>query len=509
MSFSTALPGTVGGTLMAVVGSWSAANMAELMTIVGIYVHAFFLIFAVGFPIVVLTLESIGILRGDEDYIRLAKNASKLWGITFAAGAVTGTLVEFGLVVVWSGSIALIASMAAAPLIIELYAFIIEIVLIGTYLTTFNRFKKWKGAHVLVGIGVLFGTNLSAYMILAVNAWMQMPWGTGTLVSQSFLPWVPALGPLVVDPAKLKTLATVLPLVGSSLLSSPGAFQLLSNFTSNPWIAIFNPNANATYFHNLLAAVIITSFLSASYLSFKIIKGYGIKEYNWKGLKVSFLIASIASFLQAFAGDIQGRLLYTFQRNIFNATEGIPAKGGYDPIVSLLLYGNLNHYFPGSNYLSSMLPPGDALGQLTISATNTYGPFLHLFYYSMVISGVIIVVLAIGHFGLYSRTIRGLVQGLLRIKVETFVLYGSFLGATLAIIASVAGWATREMGRHPWTVYGLITYNDVVNAHAITPLFTGSIIALEIGVLLAGMWGIYMVFFKKLKVRHRGRAHYE
>jgi cytochrome d ubiquinol oxidase subunit I len=488
--------------------TWSTANMAEYMTIVGIYVHAFFLIFAVGFPVVVLTLESIGVFRKDEDYISLARNASKLWGITFAAGAVTGTLVEFGLVVVWSGSIALIASMAAAPLIIELYAFIIEIVLIGTYLTTFNRFKKWKVAHVLVGVGVLIGTNLSAYTILAVNSWMQVPWGTGNLVSQMFLPWVPTLGPLVVDPAKLKTLATVLPIIGSTLLSSPGAFQLLSNFTSNPWIALFNPDTNVTYFHNFLAALIITSFLAASYLSYKIIKGYGPATYNWKGLRVSFFIASIASFLQAVAGDFQGRLLYEFQRNIFNATEGIPAKGGYDPIVSILLYGKPNHFFPGSNYLSSLLPQNDSLGQLTLSASNFYGPVLHFMYYSMVISGVIIVVIAIGHFGLYSKLLRSIVEGILRMKVETFVLYGSFAGAIFAIIASVAGWATREMGRHPWTVYGLITYNDVVNSHVITPLFTAVIIVLELAILLAGLWGIYMVFFKKLKVKHKGGVQY-
>jgi cytochrome d ubiquinol oxidase subunit I len=509
MISAAVLSGEIAKSVLSTSSTWSTANIAELMTIVGIYVHAFFLIFAVGFPIVVLTLESIGILRKDDDYIGLARNASKLWGITFAAGAVTGTLVEFGLVVVWSGSIALIASMAAAPMIIELYAFIIEIVLIGTYLTTFNRFKRWKGGHVLVGVGVLIGTNLSAYMILAVNAWMQVPWGTGNIVAQTFLPWVPTLGPLVVDPAKLKILATVLPILGSSLLSSPGAFQLLSNFTSNPWIALFNPDTNATYFHNLLAALIITSFLAASYLSYKIIKGYGAAAYNWKGLKVSFFIASIASFLQAVAGDFQGRFLYEFQRNIFNAVEGIPAKGGYDPIISLMLYGRLNHFFPGSNYLSSLLPQNDTLGQLTLSASTSYGPILHFMYYSMVISGVIIVIIAIGHFGLYSKLLRSIVEGVIRVKVETFVLYGSFAGAIFAIIASVTGWATREMGRHPWTVYGLITYNDVVNSHVITPLFTAAIIALELGILVAGLWGIYMVFFKKLKVKHRGGVHYQ
>ena len=480
-------------------GFWSSANMAEYMTIVGIYVHAFFLIFAVGFPVVVLSLESIGIIRKDDDYIKLAKNASKLWGITFAVGAVTGTLVEFGLVVLWSGSISLIASMAAAPLIIELYAFLIEIVLIGTYLTTFNRFKRWKGLHVLIGIGILFGSNLSAYMILAVNAWMQVPWGTGTFIAQNILPWVPALGPQVVNPAKLKILATVLPQTGSILLSSPTAFQLLSGFTSNPWIAIFNPEQYATYLHNFLAALIITSFLAASYSSFKILKHYGDSKYNWKALKVSFAIASIGSILQPIAGDFQGRLLYAYQRNIFYATEGIPPNGGYDPLISILLYGNPNHFFRGFNYLASLPGSNNTMAQLTLQASETYMPYIHFFYYFMVIAGVILFIISIAYLGLYSKAIDGLVHLILRMKTETFVLYASFLGAVLSILAGGFGWATREMGRHPWTIYGLVTYNDVVTAHPVTIAFTIGIIVLELSIFAAGLWGIYMIYFKNLK----------
>lgn len=480
-------------------GFWSSANLAEYMTIVGIYVHAFFLIFAVGYPVVVLSMESVGILKNDDDYLKLAKNAAKLWGITFAAGAVTGTLVEFGLVVLWSGSIALIASMAAAPLIIELYAFMIEIVLIGTYLTTFNKFKKWRGLHVLIGVGILFGSNLSAYMILAVNAWMQVPWGTGAFIGQNVLPWVPSMGPAVVNPEKLKILATVLPQTGSILLSSPGAFQLLSGFTSNPWIAIFNPEQYATYVHNFLAALIITSFLAASYSSFKILKHYGDRKYNWKALKVSFAIASIGSILQPVAGDFQGRLLYEYQRNIFYATEGIPANGGYDPIISILLYGNLNHFFRGFKYLASLPGANNPMAQLTIQASETYMPYIHFFYYFMVIAGVILFIISVAYFGLYSKTIDRLVRLITRMKTESFILYASFLGAILSILAGGFGWAAREMGRHPWTIYGLVTYNDVVTAHPVTVPFTIAIIVLELSILSAGLWGIYMIYFRNLR----------
>ena len=479
--------------------AWKNANLAEYMTILGIYVHAVFLVFAVGFPIVVLAFEAIGTIKKDNDYIKLAKNASKIWGISFAAGAVTGTLVEFGLVVVWSGSIALIASMGAAPLIIELYAFIIEIVLIGTYLTTFDILKNHRIIHMLIGFGVLFGSNLSAYMILAVNAWMQVPWGTGNFVGQNILPWVPTMGPDVVNSKSLGILATALSNYGSVVLASPNAFQLLAPFTTDPWIAIVSPEAIITYIHNLLAAVIDTSFIAASYVSYKILKGYGKYEYNLKALKVTFGAGAIASILQPIAGDQQGRLLYEFQRNIFYATEGIGPNGGYNPILSFLLYGNFNHYFRGFNYLESLPGSNNPYAQMTIQASMTYEPWLHFFYYTMVILGVVLFILAIAYFGLYIKLIDRLVKAIFRRSTERFLIYGSFIGAISGVVASISGWGAREMGRHPWTIYGLVTYPEVITPHPITIWFTIIIMVIELAILFAGLWGFYMIYLKNLK----------
>lgn len=203
--------------------------------------------------------------------------------------------------------------------------------------------------------------------------------------------------------------------------------------------------------------------------------------------------------MQPIAGDFQGRLLYAYQRNIFYATEGIPPNGGYDPLISILLYGNPNHFFRGFNYLASLPGSNNSMAQLTLQASETYMPYIHFFYYFMVIAGVILFIISIAYLGLYSRAIDKLVNLILRMKTETFVLYASFLGAVLSILAGGFGWATREMGRHPWTIYGLVTYNDVVTAHPVTLAFTIGIIVLELSILTAGLWGIYMIYFKNLK----------
>jgi len=118
--------------------SSSAANAAaaEPMTILGIYVHAFFLSLAVGLPYVVLPLEALGIIRKDKQYTEAARRISVVWAISFGFGAVTGTLVEFGLVQIWSGVLLAIGSFFFIPLVFELFAFLTEVVFLALYLYT-------------------------------------------------------------------------------------------------------------------------------------------------------------------------------------------------------------------------------------------------------------------------------------------------------------------------------------------------------------------------------------
>ncbi len=61
--------------------------------------------------------------------------------------------------------------------------------------------------------------------------------------------------------------------------------------------------------------------------------------------------------------------------------------------------------------------------------------------------------------------------------------------AVLSAIAATAGWAAREIGRQPWTVYGLITTNEVVTVDAITPGFVAFVVAvLFVIAVVGGAW---------------------
>jgi cytochrome d ubiquinol oxidase subunit I len=47
---------------------------------------------------------------------------------------------------------------------------------------------------------------------------------------------------------------------------------------------------------------------------------------------------------------------------------------------------------------------------------------------------------------------------------RAFLRFALWMGPT-GIIAILAGWFTTEIGRQPWTVYGLLRTSDAVSAH--------------------------------------------
>jgi cytochrome d ubiquinol oxidase subunit I len=60
------------------------------------------------------------------------------------------------------------------------------------------------------------------------------------------------------------------------------------------------------------------------------------------------------------------------------------------------------------------------------------------------------------------------------------------VASPLGFLAVLAGWATTEVGRQPWTVYGLLRTAD-----SVTPSLTGFDVVLS----LAGYAIVYLIMF--------------
>jgi len=467
------------------------------MTIVGIYVHAFFLSLAVGLPYVVVPLEALGIIGNDKQYTEAAKRISVVWAISFGFGAVTGTLVEFGLVQIWSGVTLAIGSFFFIPMVFEVFAFLFEVSFLALYLYTWGRMKtRWL--HWVLGVFLLIGSSSSAVLILAANSWMQTPWGAGSLV-QGILPWSPVMGPSAVNATAVVTLYKTLPKTGSLVMASPGVISSLGYLFYDPYVVLFNPNAIVTAAHTILTTIVIAAFENAAIFSYGYLRGNGGKEAMFlKTAKFSYGVGALATLLTIVSGDQMARIVYDYQYLKFLSMEGF--RGGIDPVIGLMLNFNPNYIFPTFSDLASTAGKSidPATAALTINKAEQMMPALSTLYYCMIVSGALLLVFSIAYLGLFSRRIDRLVRAVIRMPTERFVLYSSFLAALLGIVAGSAGWAVRELGRQPWTIYGLIRPEQLITPNPITPLFSYFIILVEAITLVGGIVALYFIPTKSL-----------
>jgi cytochrome d ubiquinol oxidase subunit I len=476
------------------VGTLSNANAAEPMTALGIYIHAFFLILALGLVPLVLVLEALGIRKKDHDYTHGAKIVSQVWAVSFAFGSITGTFVEFGLYLIWPGTILAISSFWFLPFLGDLFAFLIEISFLVAYLHFWDKVNPWL--HWTLGWGILIGSFLSAFVILAANAWLQSPWGTGSLV-HSILPWVPTLGPNVANQTAFQTLTQAQANSGVLNLANFAQARALGFLIYNPLVVFASPDSIVTSFHTIFAAIIVAGFETAAIFSYMYLKGgkLEMRPFYLKILKVAYGMSSVTMFFQAIAGDQMGRVVYSFQRLQFTIFEGIPPKGGIDPPVGILLYGNPFHFFQGLDYYNSTA--SHSINPSAVIQSAAYAqqiePIMNALYFTMVFSGVILAIFGVAFFGLYSQKIDKLVRLVTRLPTERFLIFSSFVAPVLGLAAGGSGWAIREIGRHPWTIYGLLQFTQIVTPFQITLAFSALIIGIEIVIFVGGLVALYFI----------------
>jgi len=452
---------------------------------------------ALGLPYVVLPLEALGIIRKDKQYTDAAKHISVVWAISFGFGAVTGTLVEFGLVQIWSGVTLAIGSFFFIPLVFELFAFLIEVVFLALYLYTWNKMKS-KWLHWLLGLFLLIGSSSSAALILTANSWMQTPWGTGPLV-QAILPWSPVMGPSAVNSTALVTIYKALPKTGSLLMASPNVISSLGYLLYDPYVVLFNPNAIVTTAHTILTAIVIAAFETAAIFSYSYLKGNGRKkDFFLNTVKFAYGVGALASILTIVSGDQMARIVHSYQYLKFLSMEGF--RGGVDPVIGSISNFNPGYIFPSFSDLAGTAGKSidPATATLTIDKAEQIMPVLSVLYYSMIICGVVLLVFSIAYLGLFSRRVDRLVKVVIRMPTERFVLYSSFAAAVLGIVAGSAGWAVREIGRQPWTIYGLVRSEQVITPNPITPLFSYFIVLVEAMTFVSGIVALYFIPTKSL-----------
>ena len=368
----------------------------------------------VGFPIVVLIAEWRGVFRGDAAAMRLARTWSKVAGVLFAVGAVSGTIISFEMGILWPGLLGTFGSVVGLPFALEGFAFFIEAIFVGIYLYGWNRLSA--RAHFLSGIPIAVAGVLSAFFVVTANAWMNDPQGFRLVNGK------------VVDP--------------------------------DPWKAMFNPATAPKAIHLLLASIMVTGFLVAGVYASALLRGR-CDRYHRVGFAIPFVLAAMTAPAQVVAGDYAARYVADRQPVKLAALEAQQhtEHGAGEHLGGVVINGQLRFAVIIPHGLA-LLAHGDP--SATIAGLDSVPPadqppvnVVHVAFDLMVGIG----------FGLF-----GLAGWFAWAWWRTHALPRSrlFLAAAVAAgpgaaLATEAGWVTTEVGRQPWVVYNVLRVDQAVS----------------------------------------------
>ncbi len=382
--------------------------------------HIIFSVLGVGLPLLLCIAEGIAIRKKDPVWMTLAHRWAKSAAIIFAIGAVSGTIVEFELGLLWPTYINYIGQVIGPLFAFEGFAFFLEAIFFGIYLYAWNRLQPFQ--HWLCSLPIVIGGAASTWFIVTTNSWMNTPTG------------------FVYTNGKLSNIDTIQ--------------------------AIFNPSTPYETVHMLLACYVACGFGVAALYAISMLRGKR-DTYRRYGMLLGLGMALIATPLQIVSGDFNARYLSFKQPAKLAAMEGVFYTSTNVPlhIGGLPIYDTQTG--KGQYYLSIDIPDGLSLlarfdPNAKITGLNEFAPQdrpnplpVHLAFDGMVGSGFFALAIAGLFWLLYFFRKRVIPEGRL-------MLLGIALSGLLSFVAVELGWMVTEEGRQPWVIYGVLRTNNAV-----------------------------------------------
>jgi len=396
--------------------------------------------FTVGLASYIAVLEGFNFFTKRDIWFRISEFWIKIFAVSFGMGVVSGIIMPFQFGTNWSRFTDATADVLSPLMAYEgLTAFFLEASFLGVLLFGRRLVPSW--AHFFAAIMVAFGTLLSSFWILATNSWMQTPQGYN-LVDGRF------------EPAD--------------------------------WLAIiFNPSFPYRLAHNVTAFYITTGFVVLGVGAYLIRRSKSVDEARLM-VRMALDLLIVLVPLQIFLGDLHG----------LNTLEYQPAKvaaieGRYDTVqpTPLTLFGIPDDRTEVMRYAVDI----PALGGLILTHSwngvikglkewpaDQRPPVALPFFAFRVMVGIGLIMLAIVVVGQVMLRARK------RIYQSIWFLRLCQWAAPLGFIATVAGWVVTEVGRQPWTVYGLVRTAD-----SVSPSLTGTDVAISLALYVV----VYLIMF--------------
>ncbi|MDL2058789.1 cytochrome ubiquinol oxidase subunit I [Mesosutterella sp. AGMB02718] len=152
-------------------------DLSRLQFAVTALYHYLFVPLTLGLSMLLVAMEGCYVITKREVYRDMTRFWGKLFAINFAMGVATGITMEFQFGTNWAYYSHYVGDIFGPPLAFEaLMAFFLESTFAGLF---FFGWKKLRpGVHWLCTFLMAFGTNISALWILVANSWMQHPVGS-------------------------------------------------------------------------------------------------------------------------------------------------------------------------------------------------------------------------------------------------------------------------------------------------------------------------------------------
>ncbi|MGB7587864.1 MAG: cytochrome ubiquinol oxidase subunit I [Solirubrobacterales bacterium] len=395
----------------------SASNLLAARELMA-FTLAFHIVLAcigVAFPAFVLTANWLALRRDDEDAMRLARRWSKVMAVTFAVGAVSGTVLSFEFGLLWPRFMQRFGDAFGIAFAIEGIFFFTEAIFLAIYIYGWRRLSGW--AHFWSGMPMVVAGIGGAFSVVAANSWMNQP--------QGFT--LDAAGKVVdTDPLKV----------------------------------LINPATGYEVPHMILAAYMVAGFLVASVYAVGMLRGRRDRLHRL-GVLIPLTLALIATPIQLFVGDIAARAVADHQPAKFAATEcidrtgtnqteyvgGICTAGGVKGAIGI---PGLDSFLVGFS-TDTKVTGLDAFPPQNRPPANT---LLHLSFDAMVGIGSALLLLGVWLAAVWWRR-RDL-------PTTRWFLRAVAVSGGGAVLALWCGWIVTEVGRQPWIVQGYMRTSEAV-----------------------------------------------
>ncbi len=392
-----------------------AELLARIQFAFTISFHIIFPAFSIGLASYLAVLNGLWLRTGDQTYLTLFEYWKKIFAMAFAMGVVSGIVMSYQFGTNWS-----VFSDKTGPILGPLMgyevlsAFFLEAGFLGIML--FGRHRVGPGLHMFATAVVAFGTLVSATWILSVNSWMQTPAGYGINEVGQFVP-------------------------------------------QDWWAIVFNPSFPYRLVHMVLAAFLTVALVVGGVGAFHLLRNpadVGSKRM----FSMAMWMAIIVTPIQIFAGDQHG--LNTLEHQ---PTKVMAMEGHFDSHpdgAPLILFGIPNSKEKRIDYaikipkLGSLIlkhDPDAPMDGLDTVPDELEPPVGIVFWSFRIMVGLGFAMLGLGMWGLVRRWRGGF-------SSDRWLLRASVVMAPSGFVAVLAGWVTTEVGRQPYTVYGLLKTAD-------------------------------------------------